>query len=139
MNHEDTERAVARDETRDPFADIGQVGRPKPPLPPAIRPPDPPRTIGKAGDTPPNHIGEQPLEERAAHVVDAASMAIVENINTLITRAERLKASLMDDTAEVKGRIKANLNHGARILELSKKLNTELDEIENLHRKQTKG
>lgn len=79
------------------------------------------------------------LVTRASEVIDTASMAIVDNITTLIQRAERLKQSLLADTEQSKARITANLNHGARILELSKRMNSELDELENVHRQQLKG
>lgn len=116
----------------DEFAGIGQLARPgqdaHTPEPEA-----PAQGSERPAET------ERPLDERASAIIDQASIAIVDNIDTLIHRAERLKQSILTDTDEVKKRVTANLNHGARILELSKQMNTQLDELENLHRQQIRG
>lgn len=123
----------------DPFKDIGNVarearGQPTTQAQTDDAPDDPGPDLPDAPEAPAEVV--TPLDVRASAIIDDASLAIVDNIGALITRAERLKQSIVADTAEAKRRIAANLNHGARILDLSKRMNSELDEIENVHRQQ---
>jgi hypothetical protein len=138
--------ADAPADTSDPFKDIGQVarqarGQPTTQEPVDDAPDDPGPDLPDAQEAPAEAPAEQekPLSERASAIIDAATFAIVDNIDTLISRAERLKKSIIDDTSEAKARITANLHHGGRILELSKSMNTQLDELEATHRIQIRG
>jgi len=150
MNHEPNARAVRRgpapvgdggDEGKlrpapDPFEDIGKVRVNNPDKPGEYVMVDRPQSEAPADD---DADVAHNLTEQATQVIDTATAAIVDNIGALILRAERLRHAITDDTAAAKARVRANLNYGARILELSKKLNTELDELEALHRQTLRG
>lgn len=148
MSNDDTPREQSRAPIPAPRPlwdgdDVGKVRRPPDPFDKPFDPRKPDNPLEQFAKGEPRLSSDEAikhkLQEEAAAVIERSMAAIVDNINVLIERANRLKTSIIEDTAEVKSRINANLNHGAKILDLAKRMNSELDELENLHRSIIKG